>query len=119
MSDGEAEGKTPFVETRAGGLFFLNAVLTGPALLALWPAFLRAVLRGVGVLRGPSPLLDPVPDLAVQVGPWIGWLSAIPLWSIVRNLGMELPAPARRTLYALALVNLGVLAWWVDAVARR
>jgi hypothetical protein len=118
VKTGDAEREAPFVETRAGGLFFFNAVLTGPAILVLWPVLLRALLRGAGALRGPSPLLDPVPAVAAQIGPYVAWLSVIPLWSIARNLRMELPTAARATLYALALVNIGVLAWWVWALAR-
>ena len=106
---GEAE---PFVETRAGGLFFLNAVLAGPALLIIWPVIVRGVLRGVGAVNGPSPLLDPVPAVAGQLGPYVGWLSAFPLVTTILNLRLPLPSAARWTLRAFAAVHVGVLAWW-------
>jgi hypothetical protein len=106
----------PFVETRAGGLFFLNAVLAGPALLVVWPALLRGVLRGMGALAGPSPLLDPVPELAERVGPYVAWLSVVPLATTVYNLRMPLPSAARWTLRAFAALHMGVLAWWALAV---
>ena len=109
---------TPFVETSQGGLFFMNAVMAAPALLVLWPVLLRALLRAVGALEGPSPLLDPVPAVAGQVGPYVAWLSAIPLWTCRRNLGMSLPAPARWVLRAFVTVHVGVLGWWVLAVAN-
>jgi hypothetical protein len=104
--------REPFVETRAGGLFFLNAVLAGPALLVLWPLLLRALLGGSGGPGRLSVLLDPVPALAGHVGPYIAWLSVIPLVTTLLNLRMPLPAGARWTLRALVLVHVWVLAWW-------
>jgi hypothetical protein len=109
----------PFVETRPGGLFFLNAVLAAPALIVLAPTLVRGILRGIGALEGPTPLLDPVPAVAAYAGPWIAWLSVVPLWTTWRNLRMELPAPARWTLRAFALVHAGVLVWWALAVLSR
>jgi uncharacterized membrane protein (GlpM family) len=109
---GSGSAAEPFVETRAGSFFFLNAVLAGPAVLVLWPVLLRAVLRGVGALDGPSPLLDPVPALAESVGPYVAWLAVLPLVSTLMNLRMPLPSAARWTLRALVLVHVWVLAWW-------
>ena len=106
-----------FVETRAGGLFFLNAVLAAPALIVLAPTLVRGLLRGLGALEGPTPLLDPVPAVAAYAGPWIAWLSVVPLWTTWRNLRMELPAPARWTLRGLLALHAGVLAWWVWTVS--
>ena len=103
----------PFVETPAGERFFLNAVLTAPAILVLWPVLLRGMLRALGALDGPSRLLDPVPMVAAYVGPWIAWLSAIPLWMCQRNLGMPLPSPARWTLRGFQAIHVGVLIWWL------
>jgi len=77
----------PFVETPAGGLFFLNAVL---ALVVV-----RGLLRGIGAIEGPTALLDPVPAVAAYAGPWIAWLSVVPLWTSWHNLRMPLPSPAR------------------------
>ena len=111
-------GGTPFVETSQGGLFFMNAVMAAPALLVLWPVLLRALLRGAGALEGPSPLLDPVPALARQVGPYVAWLSAIPLLTCRRNLGMSLPLPARWVLLAVVALHVGVLGGWLLAVAN-
>ena len=95
----------------------MNAVLAAPALLVLWPALLRALLRGAGALDGPSPLLDPIPEMARQVGPYLAWLSAIPLETCRRNLAMGLSTPVRWALRAFVTVHVGVLGWWVLAIA--
>jgi hypothetical protein len=105
-------GAEPFVETRAGSFFFLNAVLAGPALLVLWPVILRSLLRAAGLIDGPSRLLDPVPALAEHVGPYVAWLSVIPLVTTILNLRMPLPGAARWTLRALVAVHVWVLVWW-------
>src|SRR5688572_20974721 len=116
--EADTSSTEPFVETRAGGLFFLNAVLAAPALLVLWPVLVRGVLRSSGALEGPSPMLDPIPALAGRVGPWIAWLSVIPLVTTWRNLRMELPGPARWVLGGFVLLHAGVLAWWLLALAE-
>lgn len=112
-------GEEPFVETRADGLFFLNAVLAAPALLVLWPVLVRGLLRGVDALEGPSSLLDPIPAVAGRVAPWIAWLSVIPLCYTWRNLRMEMPSPVRWTLRAFVALHVGVLAWWALTLAGR
>ena len=75
--------REPFIETRAGGLFFLNAVLSGPAVLVLWPVLLRGFLGDFGAPGRVSTLLEPVPALAAAVGPYIAWLSVIPLVTVL------------------------------------
>ena len=107
---GAAETPEPFVETRAGGLFFLNLVLAGPALLVLWALLLGALL-GPGSGRAAA-LLAPFPAVAAAVGAWLAWLAAVPLATTVLNLRMPLPKGARWTLRALVLVHGWVLAWW-------
>jgi hypothetical protein len=102
----------PFVETRAGGLFFLNLVLASPALIVLWPLLARALLGEAGAPGRIAALLLPVLVLAAQVGPYVGWLAAIPLATALHNLRMPLPGAARWTLRALALVHVWVLVWW-------
>ena len=110
------DGRGPFIETRAGGCFFFNAVLAGPAILVLWPVLLRAILHSTGAVVGPSTLLDPVPEFAASVGPYVAWLSVLPLVSTVLNLRLPLPAAARSALLAFAAVHVGVLAWWATRV---
>ena len=103
MSAGSGESGSanePFVETPAGGLFFLNAVLAAPALLVLAPVVVRGLLRGIGAIEGPTALLDPVPAVAAYAGPWVAWLSVVPLWTSWHNLRMPLPSPARWALRA-------------------
>ncbi len=106
----------PFVETPAGGLFFLNAVLAAPALLVLAPVVVRGLLRGIGAIEGPTALLDPVPAVAAYAGPWVAWLSVVPLWTSWHNLRMPLPSPARWALRAFVALHAGVLVWWAWAV---
>ena len=110
---------TPFVETPEGERFFVNAVLTAPALLALWPVLVRGLLRALGLLDGPSPLWDPIPALAGQAGPYIAWVSVIPLWTCWKNLRMELPTPVRWTLCGFEAIHAGVLGWWLYTIATR
>jgi hypothetical protein len=112
-SAGPTASDEPFVETRAGGLFFLNCVLAAPALVVLWPVLVRAGLRGIGAVAGPSALLDPIPAVATEVGPAVAWLAVVPLATTVRNLRMPLPAAARWTLRGFAAMHAGVLVWWM------
>lgn len=68
-------GEPPWVETRAGAVFFVNALLAAPALMAVYPWALRWMLRAAGVLNRPSRILDPVPAVAAHVAPVVGWLA--------------------------------------------
>lgn len=111
----------PWVETPAGGLFFVNAVLVGPELVVLFPLVVGAILRGTGLLEGPSRFIDPVPRVAAHVLPWVGWMLIGPLWLTVRNLRMEgVKAWARIALYGMAglhLLFLGYTVWrWFGPV---
>jgi hypothetical protein len=80
----------PWVETRAGGVFFVNALLAAPMFVALYPWTVRWLLRAAGVLDRPSRILDPVPAVAAHFAPVVGWLA--------------LPALAF-TLYGLRIVD--------------
>lgn len=105
----------PWIESRAGGLFFVNAVLVAPELVVLFPLLLGWTLRGLGLLRGTSRFIDTVPAVAAYVLPWVGWFLVIPLVTTLRNLRMEgVGTWPRRALYAMAalhLVFLGYTAW--------
>ena len=106
--------ETPWVETRAGGLFFVNAVLVAPELIVLIPLGAGAVLRGLGLLEGPSRFIDTIPRVAAYVLPWTGWVLVVPLWTTLRNLRMKGVGPrARRALSAMAGLHLLFLAYTV------
>lgn len=108
------ERETPWIETRAGGLFFVNAVLVAPELIVLIPLGAGAVLRGLGLLEGPSRFIDTIPQVAAYVLPWTGWVLVVPLWTTLRNLRMDGVGPrARRALSAMAGLHLLFLAYTV------
>lgn len=112
---GSDEGReVPWVETRAGGLFFVNAVLVGPELVVLVPLLAGAALRSLGLVDGPSRFLDPVPRVAAHVLPWVGWLLVVPVWTTVRNLRMRnVGLGARAALFAMLALHLGFLGYTV------
>ena len=102
---------TPWIETPAGTLFFLNAVLVTPVAVVLLPLAVGSALRALGLLDGPSPLWDPIPAVAAHVGPWVGWLAAVPLALTARNLAIvDRPGP-RAALAVFLVAHLGVLCW--------
>jgi hypothetical protein len=103
---------TPWIETRAGQAFFVNALLFAPVFVVLFPLGLRAMVRAItGVIR-PS-VLDTIPTLAGYVVPFTGWASLIVAWLVVRNLRMELPAAARWTLRIFLAAHLSFAAYSV------
>lgn len=104
----------PWVETRAGGFFFVNAVLVAPELIVVVPLVAGAALRALGLLEGPSRFIDPVPRVAAHFLPWIGWLLVVPLWTTWRNLRMDGVKPwARAALWAMLALHAGFLAYTV------
>lgn len=77
---GEPAPEEPWIETRAGGLFFLSALLVAPALVVLVPLLAGALFRALGLIEGPSRMFDTIPRLARYFAPWVGWLAAPAAW---------------------------------------
>ena len=107
---------TPWVETREGQFFFVNALLFAPAFVVLVPLGLRTMIRLLAGVARPT-VLDTIPMLAGYVVPWTGWIALLLAWLVVRNLRMELPGPARWSLRVFLVVHLAFAAysvwWWV------
>jgi len=101
----------PWVETRAGGMCFINAVLAAPALIALYPWTIRWMLRTTGVLDRPSKILDPVPAVADHLIPILGWLAIPAAWLVIRNLRIAERRWARRGLWLFLAVHVGTVVY--------
>lgn len=108
-----SESETPWVETRPGGLFFINAVLAAPILMVLYPWTIRWVLRVTGVLDRPSRILDPVPAVAHHVIPVLGWLAIPAAWLVWKNMRIIDRVWARRALRVFFLVHCGTVVYTV------
>lgn len=102
-----------WIESREGMVFFLNAVLVAPELVVLVPVVTRAVVRALGFVRRPSPILDPVPMVAAHVLPWVGWLLVVPVALVVWNLRLEARPGPRRALWLFLALHLSFLAYTV------
>ncbi|UCC25735.1 MAG: hypothetical protein JSU98_01305 [Gemmatimonadales bacterium] len=111
---GREGGEVPWVETRAGGWFFVNAVLAAPVFMALYPWSVRWLLRTTGILDRPSRILDPVPAVADHLIPVLGWLSIPAAWLVLRNLRMVDRTWARRALCVFLVAHVGTLAYTVS-----
>lgn len=109
----EAESSTPWVETRAGGLFFVNALLVAPMFMVLYPWTLRWLLRITGVMNRPSRILDPVPAVADYVIPVLGWLAIPAAWLVWKNLGIIDRVWARRALWVFLITHCGTVVYTV------
>lgn len=104
---------TPWIETRAGGLFFVNVLLVTPAAVVLFPLAAGALLRAMGVLEGPSRMLDTIPMLAAYFLPRVGWLGAPAAWFAWRSL-REIRRPgARMAMVFFLAVHLATLTYTV------
>jgi len=108
-------GEDPWIETREGGLFFVNALLLFPYLMVLIPLLTRVFVRGVlGGLPEESVIVDTFPMLAEYLLPRMGWLAVGPAWLTWRNLGMEHRVLPRLALGFLLVTHLVVVAWTVS-----
>jgi hypothetical protein len=123
MAGGEGSGapsardgrREPWIETREGGWFFVNALLVSPALVVLFPLTVGLLVDVLAPGREPSPFLDTIPFVASKAVPILGWLLAIPIWATVKALGMKQPPMARIALGFFLLVHLSFLGYAVRA----
>lgn len=104
---------SPWIESREGMLFFLNAVLVAPELMVLFPLAVRSLLSALGRPDRPSPILDTIPAVAAHVLPWVGWLLVVPLATAAWNLRVATRAVPRLALAGFLLVHLLFLAYTV------
>jgi hypothetical protein len=111
-----SERTEPWIETRQGGLFFVNALLAAPALVVLFPLTVGALVSALAPDRPLSPFLDTIPFVASNFLPYLGWFLVIPIWTTIRNLRIEtlgLPRAALGFFLVLHLSFLGytILSW--------
>lgn len=103
----------PWIETRRGGLFFINALFIFPHVMVLVPLLTRVFVRARGGMQEESTILDTFPLLAEHLLPWMGWLLILPIALVLLNLREE-PAPIPRAgLAAFLLLHLAGLGWTV------
>jgi hypothetical protein len=103
-----------WIETREGGLFFVNALFLFPYLMLLVPLLTRIFVRGVlGGLSEVSVILDTFPTMAEYLLPRMGWLAALPAWLAWKNLSLETRTLPRLALGFLLVCHVGVVAWTV------
>ena len=106
-----ADDGTPWIETRAGGLFFVNALLVTPAAVVLFPLAMGALLRAAGVIQGPSRVFDTIPAMADYFVPRVGWLAIPAAWVAWKGL-RAVERPGFRAALAVFLgVHLATVAW--------
>lgn len=107
-------GEEPWIETREGGLFFINALLLFPYLMVLIPLLTRVFVRGaLGGFPEESVIVDTFPMLAEYLLPRMGWLALGPAWLTWRNLGLEHRVLPRLALGFLLVTHVAVVAWTV------
>jgi hypothetical protein len=100
-----------WIETRQGGLFFVNAILVAPELVVLFPLTLQLLVGLIAPERNPSPFLDTIPFVASKSIPYLGWLLVIPIWTTLKNLRIEsLPIP-RAALLVFLLLHVSFLGY--------
>lgn len=114
---GEGGRPEPWIESREGGLFFVNALLVAPELVVLLPLALQLLVGAIAPDRNPSPFLDTIPFVASKAIPFLGWLILIPVWTTVRNLRIETRVFPRIALVGFLLSHVsffGYTVWvWV------
>ncbi len=108
---GGGGGEERWIETKEGGLFFLNALLIFPWIMVLIPLLTRVFVRGVvGGLPRESVIVDTFPAMTEYLLPRAGWLLVIPVGLALHTLRVEtrsLPRVALGIFLALHLIALG------------
>lgn len=103
----------PWIETRAGGLFFVNALLVAPVGIVLVPVLFGALVRWLGWVQGPSAMLDTIPAVAWYFAPRVGWLAAPAAWLAWKGRGVTERRWPRIWLTVFTGLHLAVLAFTV------
>jgi len=103
----------PWIETRGGGLFFINAVLIFPHIMVLVPLLTRIAVRARGGLRGEQIIVDTFPLLAEYLLPRMGWLLVLPIALVLLNLRVEKASLPRAGLIFFLVLHLAALGWTV------
>ena len=107
------EKRGPWIETRQGGLFFVNALLVAPELVVLFPLTLQLLVGLMAPDRNPSPFLDTIPFVASKSVPYLGWLLVIPIWTTIRNLRIERLLIPRLALGLFLLLHISFLGYTI------
>jgi len=113
LGPGSPEREEPWIETRRGGFFFVNALLVAPELVVLFPLTLQFLVGLVAPHRNPSPFLDTIPFVASKSIPYLGWLLVIPIWTTVKNLRIEPLLLPRLALVFFLLLHVSFLGYTV------
>ena len=103
----------PWVETREGGLFFVNALLIFPHVMVLFPLITRTVVRAGGGFADASPIVDTFPEIAEYLLPRAGWLLVVPIALASYGLRITRAAWARLALAVFLATHLAFLGWTV------
>ncbi len=102
-----------WIETKRGGLFFINSLLIFPQVMVLVPLLTRMVVRSRGGLRESSVIVDTFPMLAEYLLPRLGWLLVVPVGLVLWNLSMEEEGWPRIGLGFFLFLHLAFLGWTV------
>jgi hypothetical protein len=105
----------PWIETREGGLFFVNSLFLFPYFMVLVPLLTRIVVRATGGMPEESVIVDTFPLLAEYLLPRMGWLAVFPAWLAWKNLGIEHRTLPRVALGFLLATHVVVILWAVGS----
>ena len=107
----EPRPPSPWVETREGMLFFLNALLVAPQFVVFFPLGLILMLEPIGAPEALLRTLATIPILAAFALPFAGWFFAIPAWFALKARRETAPPLARHALMVFAVLHMGFVAY--------
>jgi hypothetical protein len=114
-----ARAEERWIETRSGGMFFVNALLIFPHVMVLVPLLTRVLVRSRGGFPDHADIVDTFPVMAEHLLPRVGWILVIPIALVVMNLRVESAPWPRAGLWAFLVVHVTALGWtvgvWVGA----
>lgn len=110
----ETVRQEPWIETRQGGWFFVNALLVAPEAVVLFPLLVGKFVSFISPDRELSPFLDTIPFLAEMALPFLGWLMVIPIWTSIHNLRMDGLRFPKVVLVGFLLLHLSFLGYTIS-----